>query len=191
MTAEERRGLGQRVVAALVPPLVLIVAVLGSIVGGVATPTESASVGSLGALFLAVARDHRLAAGEVATREDLAGEAVLTLGSSFSLHQQVLALCEQTGARFLRSYGGTSLDALRPMAGMGMGIAVLPALDVRSEIGPHVTDVKVLRLEQPWVTRSIGLIARKGRREPSQERIAEAIRAVVRAHYRAVLTLEA
>jgi TRAP-type mannitol/chloroaromatic compound transport system permease large subunit len=53
MSAEERRGLGRRVVTALVPPLALIVAVLGSIVAGVATPTESASVGSVGALFLA------------------------------------------------------------------------------------------------------------------------------------------
>jgi TRAP-type mannitol/chloroaromatic compound transport system permease large subunit len=56
MTAEERAGLGKRVVVALVPPLMLIVAVLGSIIGGVATPTESASVGSLGAILLAVVK---------------------------------------------------------------------------------------------------------------------------------------
>lgn len=56
MTDEERRGLGRRVVSALIPPLVLIVAVLGSIVAGVATPTESASVGALGALFLAAVK---------------------------------------------------------------------------------------------------------------------------------------
>ncbi len=56
MTAEERAGLGRRVVIALIPPLALIVAVLGSIIGGVATPTESASVGSLGAIFLAVVK---------------------------------------------------------------------------------------------------------------------------------------
>lgn len=40
----------------LLPPLVLIVAVLGSIMGGFATPTEAAGVGALGALFLAFAR---------------------------------------------------------------------------------------------------------------------------------------
>ena len=54
MTAEERAGLGRRVVVALIPPLALIVAVLGSIIAGVATPTESASVGSMGALLLAI-----------------------------------------------------------------------------------------------------------------------------------------
>jgi tripartite ATP-independent transporter DctM subunit len=37
----------------LVAPLLLIVAVLGSILGGVATPTEAASVGAVGALALA------------------------------------------------------------------------------------------------------------------------------------------
>ncbi len=56
MTAEERAGLGKRVVVALAPPLMLIVAVLGSIIAGVATPTESASVGSLGAILLAIVK---------------------------------------------------------------------------------------------------------------------------------------
>ena len=39
----------------LAPPLLLIVAVLGSILAGFATPTEAAGVGALGALALAVA----------------------------------------------------------------------------------------------------------------------------------------
>ena len=38
---------------ALVPPLVLIVAVLGSILAGIATPTEAASVGAVGSILLA------------------------------------------------------------------------------------------------------------------------------------------
>jgi tripartite ATP-independent transporter DctM subunit len=38
---------------AIVPPLVLIVLVLGSILTGVATPTESSSVGGIGAIILA------------------------------------------------------------------------------------------------------------------------------------------
>ena len=41
--------------SALLPPLALIVAVLGSILGGFATPTEAAGVGALGALLLAAA----------------------------------------------------------------------------------------------------------------------------------------
>jgi tripartite ATP-independent transporter DctM subunit len=42
-------------VAALLPPLLLMVVVLGSIIGGYATPTEAAGVGAMGALLLALA----------------------------------------------------------------------------------------------------------------------------------------
>lgn len=45
-----------RVVRALFPPLFLIFAVLGSILFGLATPTEAAAVGGMGALLLALAR---------------------------------------------------------------------------------------------------------------------------------------
>ena len=42
-----------KALVAIVPPLTLIIMVLGSIFAGIATPTESASVGSVGALALA------------------------------------------------------------------------------------------------------------------------------------------
>jgi len=44
------------VIRALAPPLLLIFAVLGSILGGYATPTEAAGVGGMGALLMAVSR---------------------------------------------------------------------------------------------------------------------------------------
>jgi tripartite ATP-independent transporter DctM subunit len=50
---EDQKGMILRAVIAIVPPLALIVMVLGSIFMGVATPTESASVGALGAMVLA------------------------------------------------------------------------------------------------------------------------------------------
>jgi len=53
---QDKRSLPRRVVTVLVPPLVLIVAVLGSILAGVATPTEAASVGAVGAMILAAFR---------------------------------------------------------------------------------------------------------------------------------------
>ncbi len=37
----------------IIPPLLLIIAVLGSIFGGIATPTESSAIGAIGALVLA------------------------------------------------------------------------------------------------------------------------------------------
>jgi tripartite ATP-independent transporter DctM subunit len=53
---ERGRRSGLQVAQALLPPLLLIVAVLGSILGGLATPTEAASVGAVGALLLAWSR---------------------------------------------------------------------------------------------------------------------------------------
>ena len=44
--------LRQSLLASIVPPVILIVLVLGSIIFGVATPTEAAGVGALGALVL-------------------------------------------------------------------------------------------------------------------------------------------
>jgi len=60
---EERQKLSdpaflKQVGKVLLPPLLLILGVLGSILGGVATPTEAASVGSVGAILLAFLKRH-------------------------------------------------------------------------------------------------------------------------------------
>jgi len=57
--AEERAQLSRGdlirdLFTAVIPPLALVFAVLGSIIGGVAAPTEAASVGAVGAVFVAV-----------------------------------------------------------------------------------------------------------------------------------------
>ena len=61
MPAEEvahfrRSGMGRRVVKAFVLPFLLIVAVLGSIFTGIASPTEAAAVGAFGALLLTLSQ---------------------------------------------------------------------------------------------------------------------------------------
>lgn len=71
----------------LLAPLSLIIAVLGSILAGIASPTEAASVGAVGALMLA---GHRLAAGKgsAITAAVLCLLALLTLTSFFDLRFQ-------------------------------------------------------------------------------------------------------
>ena len=49
-----RRQLAMRVLKALFPPMFLIVAVLGSIFAGIASPTEAAAVGAVGATLLTI-----------------------------------------------------------------------------------------------------------------------------------------
>jgi tripartite ATP-independent transporter DctM subunit len=53
--AGQQISVGQ-ILHALLPPLILILAVLGSILMGLATPTEAAGVGGVGALLLAISR---------------------------------------------------------------------------------------------------------------------------------------
>lgn len=50
---EDKKGSLKRAMMAILPPMTLIILVLGSIFAGIATPTESASVGALGAMILA------------------------------------------------------------------------------------------------------------------------------------------
>lgn len=56
VSSEDDRVSAARILKALVPPLLLIFAVLGSILGGFATPTEAAGVGATGALLMALLR---------------------------------------------------------------------------------------------------------------------------------------
>lgn len=53
MGPQSKGGVAMMVLRSFVPPLVLIVLVLGSILGGFATPTEAAGVGAMGAVLLA------------------------------------------------------------------------------------------------------------------------------------------
>ena len=49
-----RRELARRLLVVVLPPIALIVLVLGSIIGGVAAPTEAASMGAFGSIVLAL-----------------------------------------------------------------------------------------------------------------------------------------
>jgi len=55
---ESKKANKIKLLSSLLPPLLLIGLVLGSILGGLATPTEAASLGALGALFLALLKNR-------------------------------------------------------------------------------------------------------------------------------------
>jgi len=85
-------------------------------------------------LFVVVAADHPLARAEDIVRSDLAGQSILTLETGHHLHEQAEAICEEFGARLRFDFEGTSLDTLRQMVAMGVGLSLLPGLYVRSAI---------------------------------------------------------
>ncbi len=131
-------------------------------------------------LYLAVAIDHPLAEKDEVEADDLAGLQVLSLSPQYHLHDQINTLCKEFGATRLRDYEGTSLDALRHMVGMGMGVTFLPALYAHSEISP-TSEIVVKKLKGRTVTRSVGLVWRKSAgRAPAYNQLADVIRSVVK-----------
>jgi len=134
-------------------------------------------------LKLALAIDHPLAKKEKITTKDLMGLEVLSLSPQYHLHKQINTLCEDYGATILRNYEGTSLDALRLMVGMGMGVAFLPAIYVETEIAPN-SDVIVRTLDDRVITRSVGLVWRKNSNQiHAYQKLTDIIRDVVRARF--------
>jgi len=134
-------------------------------------------------VYLAVSRDHPLARQKTVGSEDLNGLAILYLTPDYHLHDQVHALCEEYGAKLVRDYEGTSLDALRQMVAMNIGATFLPALYAHSEIRGDA-DVVTKSLSNRQVSRSIGLVWRKGAgRAPAYRAIADAIRQVTSASF--------
>ncbi len=81
-----------------------------------------------------MAADDPLGDAQMIDPAALAGRGLLTLSPHYKMTEQIVTLGEAVGAPVLRAYEGTSLDAIRQMAGLGMGLALLPSLYIRSEI---------------------------------------------------------
>ncbi|MBV8840547.1 MAG: TRAP transporter large permease subunit, partial [Alphaproteobacteria bacterium] len=110
-----------QVVRALVAPVLLIVVVLGSILIGLATPTEAAAVGAVGAILLA------------ALRTDEAGGAVALCLGAFALLMLLRSFID------LHDGVGFAL-ALAVMAALALGLALaLMAVHRAGTLGATVT----------------------------------------------------
>ncbi len=128
-------------------------------------------------LSVALPAEHPLAAKDMLDNDDLSEQTILSLSPSYTLHDQISALCVETGAHLSRDYEGTSLDALRQMVAMGMGLTFLPALYVESEIAGRARDVVVRPFRGRRFSRSIGLVWREASGAgPAYERLATVIR---------------
>ena len=106
-------------------------------------------------IFLGAPKDHRLAGEMSITASQLRGERLLTLGKGHQLFDTVRELAIMSGADLREDYEGTSLDALRQMVFMGMGLSLFPELYARSEF--RVEDDLVLLSVDGWeAIRTIG-----------------------------------
>ncbi len=130
-------------------------------------------------LLVVAPQDHPLARKKQVEQTDLKDETVLALERGHRLHDQVSDLCAQYGANLALDYEGTSLDTLRQMVGMGMGLSLLPALYVRSEVANDDQVVaRHLRTRRPY--RMIGMVWRKhSARQEEFQALADLIRGII------------
>lgn len=110
----ERLAVRRGVVVALVFPSLLIIAVLGSILAGIATATESASIGAVGAMLFAALRGRL----DFALVRDACQRTALTTSMIF-----VILLGASVFSLVFRGLGGEALveEALRAMPGGVVG----------------------------------------------------------------------
>lgn len=112
-------------------------------------------------LLVVLPRGHRLAQSPEIRRDALRGETILTLEPGHSLYEQVRGLAEDYEASVSHDFEGTSLDTLRQMVAMGLGISLLPVLYVRSEVERESLVVaRPMAGDQP--SRTIGMVWRQG-----------------------------
>ena len=111
-------------------------------------------------IFLGIPGEHRLGGETEVAIEDLAGERLLTLGRGHRLYDQVQQLCEASGAHVREDYEGTSLDALRQMVSIGMGLSLFPAIYVAFEF-PKESMVTLAAIRNWPVSRQVCLAWRR------------------------------
>jgi len=90
------------------------------------------------------------------TAADLKGRPLLALSPEFTLADVVERLAVDVGAYVSRDYQGGSLDAVRQMAVMGAGIAVLPSLYALAE-AIRDPEFVVRRIDHPLAFHEIAL----------------------------------
>ena len=127
-------------------------------------------------LLIVAPRDHPMASKPEIERSDLKGETFLALEEGHRLHDQVRDLCVEYGANLSVDYEGTSLDTLRQMVAMEMGLSFLPALYVRSEVAKDA-QVAARRMRTNPPSRTIGMV---WRRDSGRDEEFEALAAFIR-----------
>jgi LysR family hydrogen peroxide-inducible transcriptional activator len=110
--------------------------------------------------YAALPAGHALAKRDVLKVSDIMEEKLLLLDEGHCLRDQALDVCG-SGSRGREEVRATSLETLRQMVGMGLGLTLLPALAV--DAGPRVSRkaVEIRPFRKPPPGRTIGLVWRK------------------------------
>lgn len=111
-------------------------------------------------LYVCAPAEDPLSQGEGPVRlKELKGHSLLTLGQGHRLHAIIREVAAASGAVVSSEYEGTSLDAIRLMAEMGAGVAILPSLYALSE-ARRDRGLNARMIDHPLARREISLIWR-------------------------------
>ncbi len=111
-------------------------------------------------LMVGLSPENKLYLKSTLVGKDLAGQKVMTLGVGHQLYEQAQAISTQYGCQIMSEYEGTTLDALKHMVVMNMGISFFPALYAMSDIEKD-DDIVALPFKGGAIKRSLGLIWRR------------------------------
>lgn len=110
-------------------------------------------------ILLGIPVNHRLASAASVRLADLEGETLLTLGRGHRLVENVRELATLSGSVMAEDYEGTSLDALRQMVAIEMGLSLFPEFYVRTEFAKEA-NVKLFPIEDWPASREMGFFWR-------------------------------
>jgi len=116
--------------------------------------------------FAALPAGHPLAKRDVLKVNDIMAEKLLLLDEGHCLRDQALDVCGG-GSRGREEVRATSLETLRQMVGLGLGLTLLPALAVDAAPRASKKAVEIRPFRTPPPGRTIGLVWR--RRAPFPE----------------------
>ncbi len=145
---EERAALSRgqltaRVIRVLIPPLMLIICVLGSILIGLATPTEAAGVGAIGAMVLAALRGQLTLANVTAVSRSTAKVTAMVF---------VILIGAQMFSLVFRGFGGDDMvaDFLTNLPG-GVFTAMLLTMVLMFFLGFFLDFIEIIFVVVPIV----------------------------------------
>ena len=138
-------------------------------------------------LVVGFSKENKLIRHSHVKGSHLSGQKVITLGVGHQLYEQAKSLALQYNCQVMGQYEGTSLDAVRHMVAMNMGISFFPSLYSLSEIQNN-DQIEIRPFKEKSIKRSIGLVWRRtSPRIKDYHLIANVIKSEVKKRFSATL----
>lgn len=109
-------------------------------------------------LVVGASKENPVSKNAVISLGDLKGEKLLSLGKGHQLFEQASQLAVAHGCELLEGYEGSSLDAIKAMVSLNMGVSFFPMLYANSEISENTA---IIPFKGGVNSRQVGMVWRK------------------------------